>query len=108
MPPHPPPKVKKWGEADERILYYELFRTDAVDIADTLIVNIERVCLAHFKHRSSKNFRRNYRNYIARLELEDTYHGTRQRAAEEGKLRVCFMIFILFVSTCTYQFPRHH
>jgi hypothetical protein len=95
MPRPPTPKVKKWGEADESILY-ELLRTDQIDIEDTSLETIERIRLEHFQHRSSENFRRNFRNYITRLGLEDAYHGARQRAAEEGKLRVCFMLFILF------------
>jgi len=95
MPLHPPPKVKKWGEADESILY-ELLRNDEIDLEDTSLETIERIRLAHFRHRSTENFRRNYRKYIARLILEDAYHGARQLAAEEGKLRVCFMLFILF------------
>ena len=89
MPRPPTPKVRNWGEADEEILY-ELIRSGAVDIDDTSLENIERVRLAHFQQRSSENFRQNFRNYAARLDLEEAYHGARQRAAEEGKLRVCF------------------
>jgi hypothetical protein len=92
MPRPPTPKVKKWGEADESILY-ELLRNDEIDLEDTTLETIERIRLDHFQHRSSENFRRNYRKYIARLILEDAYHGARQRAAEEGKLSVCFIIF---------------
>jgi hypothetical protein len=95
MPPHPPPKAKKWGDADEKLLY-DLVRSGAVDIDDTSIVNIERVRQEYFKQRDSYNFRRNFRNYAARLDLEESYRGSRQRAAEEGKLRVCFL-FVNFV-----------
>jgi len=90
MPRPPTPKVRNWGEADEEILY-ELIRSGAVDINDTSLENIEHVRRAHFQQRSSENFRRNFRNYAARLDLEEAYHGARQRAAEEGKLCVCFI-----------------
>ena len=93
MPRPPTPKVKKWGEADESILY-ELLRNDKIDIKDTSLETIKRIRLDHFQHRSSEKFCRNYRKYIACLILEDAYHGARQSAAaEEGKLSVCFMIF---------------
>ena len=92
MPRPPTPKVKKWGEANESILY-ELLRNDEIDVEDTLLETIKRIRLDHFQHRSSEKFRRNYRKYIARLILEDAYHGARQHAAEEGKLSICFMIF---------------
>jgi hypothetical protein len=49
--PHPPtPKVKKWGDVDEEILY-NLIRTGAIDIDDTSLENIERVRRAHFQQR---------------------------------------------------------
>ena len=92
MPPDP--KVKKWGKSDEKILY-DLTRTGVIDIDDLSNENIERVRLAHFSHRSSKNFRRNFRNYSARLDLEESFIGARRRAAEEGELRVCF--YLLFI-----------
>ncbi len=95
MPRPPTPKVRNWGDADEKILY-DLIRSGAVDIDDTSLQNIERVRQEYFQQRSSENFRRNFRNYAARLDLEESYRGSRQRAAEEGKLRVCFL-FVNFV-----------
>ncbi len=92
MPPDP--KVKKWGKADEKILF-DLTRTGAIDIGDISIENIERVRLAHFSHRSSKNFRRNFRLYPARLDLEESYIRVRRQAAEEGESRVCRLLCLL-------------
>ena len=92
--PLDPPKVKKWGKADEKILF-DLIRTGAVDIDDLSLENIEQVRQAHFSHRSSANFRRNFRDYAARLDLEESFIGARRRAAEEGELRVCF--YLLFI-----------
>ena len=90
MPRPPTPKVRNWGDADEKILY-DLIRSGAVDIDDTSLQNIERVRQEYFKQCDTYNFRRNFRNYAARLDLEESYRGSRQRAAEEGKLRVCFL-----------------
>jgi len=88
-PPMPPdPKVKKWGKSDEKILY-DLTRTGVIKIEDISAENIERVRQAHFSHRCAKNFRRNFRNYSARLDLEELFIGARRRAAKEGELRVC-------------------
>ena len=87
MPLNPPPKAKKWGQADEDILY-ELLKYDEIDIGDTSLATIERIRRAHFQHRSSENFRGNFRNYVDRYDLEHSYRGARQRAAEEGKLSV--------------------
>ena len=42
MPPHPPPKVKKWGQVDEDMLY-ELIQNDVIDIDNLSIANIERI-----------------------------------------------------------------
>ena len=51
MPLNPPPKAKKWGQADEDILY-ELLKYDEIDIGDTSLATIERIRWAHFQHRS--------------------------------------------------------
>ncbi len=97
MPPDPP-KVKKWGKADEKILFDHI-RTGAVDIEDLSLKNIEQVRREFFSHRTSENFRRNFRDYAARLDLEESFHGARRRAAEEGKSRVCLpIIFIILLS----------
>ncbi len=47
-------------------MLYELIQNDVIDIDDLSIANIERIRLAHFQHWSSKNFCRNFRNYVAR------------------------------------------
>ena len=89
------PKVKKWGKADEKILFDHI-RTGAIDIEDLSLTNIEQVCRDYFSHRTSENFRHNFRDYAARLDLEESYHGARRRAAEEeGKMRVCLPLFIV-------------
>ena len=97
MPPDPP-KVKKWGKTDEKILLDHI-RTGAVNIEDLSLNNIEQVRREFFSHRTSENFRRNFRDYAARLDLEESFHGARRRAAEEGKSRVCLpIIFIILLS----------
>ena len=101
MPLNPPPKAKKWGQADEDILY-ELLKYDEIDIGDTSLPTIERIRRAHFQHRSSENFRRNFRNYVARYDLEHSYRGARRRAAEEGKLSVCFVLIFNSISLDSY------
>ena len=103
--PSDPPKVKKWGKADEKILF-NLIRTGAVDIDDLSLPNIEQVRQAHFSHRSSANFRRNFRDYAARLDLEESFIGARQRAAKEGELRVCLPSFIIVIMLFTHLLPR--
>jgi hypothetical protein len=90
VPRPPTPKVRNWGDADEKFLY-DLIRSGAVDINDTSLEIIKRVRQEYFQQRSSKNFCRNFGNYAARHDLEESYRGSRQRAAKEGKLRVCFL-----------------
>jgi len=92
--PQDPPKVKKWGKKDEEILFNHI-RTGAVDIDDLSLENIERVRSEYFSHRTSENFRRNFRDYAARLDLEESFHGARRREAEEGKSRVCLPLLIV-------------
>ena len=92
--PQDPPKVKKWGKADEKILFDKI-RTGAVDISDLSLANIERVRRDYFSFRDSVNFRRNFRDYAAKLDLEESVHGARRRAPEEGKSRVCLPLFIV-------------
>ena len=106
MPPDPP-KVKKWGKADEKILFDHI-RTGAVDIEDHSLANIERVRAAYFSHRTSENFRRNFREYAARLKLEESIHGARRRAAEEGKSRVCLPLVYcrMIIIYLPYVSPR--
>ncbi len=77
MPRPKTPKVKKWGELEEDTLY-NLVRKGVIDIDDTTLANIERIRQAHFEGRSSENFRRNFRNYVARLDLEESYRGARR------------------------------
>ena len=101
MPLNPPPKAKKWGQADKDILY-ELLKYDEIDIGDTSLPTIERIRRAHFQHRSSENFRRNFRNYVARYDLEHSYRGARRRAAEEGRLSVCYVLIIKSISLGIY------
>jgi hypothetical protein len=100
MPCPPTPKVRNWGDANKAILY-ELIRSGAVDIDGTLLANIKRVRQEHFQQRLSKNFRFNFCNYTARLDLEESYCGARQRAGEEGKLRIC-LLFVYFVYPVIY------
>ena len=89
----PPKATKKWGQAD-RDLLAKLIHRQLVDITDTSLDNIERVRIAHFRHRDPKNFCRNYRDYLAAFDLEVEYSGAR-RCVSGGKLRRVFSAFFI-------------
>jgi len=78
MPLNPPPEAKKWGQADEDILYELVKYYNEINIGDTSLATIEHIRRAHFQHRSSENFCRNFRNYVARYDLEHLYRGARR------------------------------
>ena len=86
MPPKATSKAKKWGEPDKDHLY-DLIQTGQVDIGDLSLENIEAVRQEHFRHRSVKNFRRNFKDFSAAFDLEAEYRGARRIGGGEGKLR---------------------
>ena len=87
----PPKATKKWGQAD-RDLLAKLIHRQQINITDTSLNNIEQVRIAHFRHPDPKNFRRNFRDYLAAFDLEVEYSGAR-RCESGGKLRRLFSVF---------------
>ena len=83
MPPKETTKTKKWGQAD-RDLLADLTNRQLVDITDTTYPNINQVRDLHFRHRDKKNFRRNFREYLAAWDLEIEYSGAQRNG---GKMR---------------------
>ncbi len=87
MPPKP--RTKQWGHEDKKCLF-NLVKTDAIDITDTSLKNIQGVQQAYFSHWVSRIFRRNFCNFVASLNLETEYSSARQHKA--GKLRILYFI----------------
>ena len=81
MPPTATTKTKNWGQAD-RDLLVDLTNRQLIDITDTTYQNIEQVRDLHFWHRDKKNFRKNFRNYLAAWDLEIEYSGARRNEGE--------------------------
>jgi hypothetical protein len=90
MPPTPKVQTKQWGKADKKH-HADLISVGDVDISDTSYLNIEAVGLEYFKHHDVRNFRRNFRDFAASLDLETEYTGARQR--EAGKVAIFFLYF---------------
>jgi CHASE1-domain containing sensor protein len=72
----PPTKANNWGKADKQYLT-DLVSAGDVNISDISHPYIKSVRFEFFKHRSSKNFRRNFRDFAATLDLETEYTGVR-------------------------------
>ncbi len=89
----PTKATKNWGQADKDRLS-DLINAHQINITDTTLPNIEQVRLAHFWHRDSINFRRNFRDYLAARDLEVEYSGVRHNKGGEGKLRRMILIII--------------
>ena len=75
--------TKKWGKADKAALSRLIDDRD-VDIFDTSTANIDSVGAAHFPHREKRNFRRNFRDFVAVNALELEYSGARRRQRGES------------------------
>ena len=93
MPPKATTKTKKWGQSDKDNLT-DLIQAGLVDIEDLSLENIEAVHQEHFRHRSVKNFRRNFKDFSAAFDLEAEYRGARRIRGGEGKLRRMELIII--------------
>ena len=93
MPPKATTKTKNWGQSDKDNLT-DLIQAGLVDIEDLSLENIEAVRQEHFRHRSVKNFRRNFKDFSAAFDLEAEYSGARRNEGGEGKLRHMILITI--------------
>jgi hypothetical protein len=82
MPNHPPGEVtvKKWGKVD-RIALTDLIKEGEVDITNLTSAYIDKVNSDFFPHRDKRNFRRNYRDFVAAWDLEAEYSGARRQAS---------------------------
>jgi hypothetical protein len=63
-------KTKKWGWGQsDRDLLADLIQAGLIDIEDLSLENIDAVRQEHFRHRSIKNFRRNFKDFSAAFDL---------------------------------------
>ena len=93
MPPKATTKTKKWGQSDKDNLT-DLIQAGLVDIEDLSLDNIDTVRQDHFRHRSVKNFRRNFKDFSAAFNLEAENSGARRNEGGEGKLWRVILITI--------------
>ena len=95
MPDLPP---KKWGKVDKAALQ-DLIDDGTVDVNDLSSRTIDAIHDEYFRHREKKNFRRNFRNFIAANALETESSGARRR--QQGDLSRCLYIFYNIILTPT-------
>jgi hypothetical protein len=69
IPPKATTKTKKWGQSDKDNLT-DLIQAGLIDIEDLSLDNIVTVCQEHFRHRSVKNFCRNFKDFSAAFDLK--------------------------------------
>ena len=87
------PQTKKWGAVDRAALR-TLINEGIVEIDDLSVNYIDGVWDEYFRHRDPRNFRRNFRDFVAAYLLELEVEGARRRE-QEGKSFVfdcCFNI----------------
>ena len=87
MPDLPP---KKWGKVDKAALQ-DLIDDGTVDVSDLSVRTIDAIRDEYFRHREKKNFRRNFRDFIAANALELEYSSARRR--QRGESSRCLLIF---------------
>jgi len=87
----PPKATKNWGQVDKDLLA-NLVNRQLIDITDTTHQNIEEVRDLHFRHCNKRNFRRNFRDYLAAWDLEIEYSGGRRNG---GKMRCLILLIYL-------------
>ncbi len=105
LPPPPMPpnsKGKQWGPADKKFLL-DLIRDNCMNILDTSLQNIEDVRLEYFSHWNPRNFRQNFRDFAALLDLETEYTSARQHKA--GKVVMSFFFSNVDCQLICYLFP---
>ncbi len=97
MPQATQSQSASWGKQDKASLH-ALIIQGKVDIEDTSFRNIDSIQARYFPHRTVRNFRRNFKDFSLAFNLDKELDGARVRAAqyEEGKMSVCFELFILF------------
>jgi hypothetical protein len=93
MPPKKAKSTKNWGQAD-RDLLANLTNRQLIDITDTTCQNIEQVRDLHYRHHDKKNFRNNFRNYLAAWDLKIEYSGARRNDGEGNMRRLILLIFL--------------
>jgi hypothetical protein len=93
MPPKATTKTKKWGQSDKDNLT-DLIQARLVDIEGLSIDNIDTVCQEHFRHRSVKNFCRNFKDFSSAFDLEAEYSGAQRNEGGKGKLWGMILIII--------------
>ena len=99
--------TKNWGQADKDLLN-KLINRQLIDITDTPHLKIEQVRLAHFCHRNTVNFYRNFREFLAAWDQELKYSGA-QRREGRGKMGCLFLLFFcLLACPLTHHLPPPH
>ena len=85
MPPKPKekPPTKKWGAVDRATLR-TLINKGIVEIDNLSVAYIDGIWDEHFSHRDPRNFRCNFRDFVAAFLLELEFEGAR-RQEQEGK-----------------------
>ena len=86
-------KTKKWGQSDKDNLT-DLIQVGLVDIENLSLDNINTVRQDHFRHRSVKNFRQNFKDFSAAFNLKTEYSSARRNKGGRGKLRCMVLIII--------------
>ena len=69
---------KSWGKVDKAALS-KLILEGLVDITVTSLPNIDAIQEEYFPHRKRKNFHRNFRDFAAAWDLEETLKGARSK-----------------------------
>ncbi len=90
MPDLPP---KKWGALQD------LIDDGAVDVNDLSTRMIDAIHDEYFCHREKKNFRRNFRDFVAANALKTEYSGAKRR--QRGELSRYLSIFYYIILTPT-------
>ena len=89
MPDLPP---KKWGKVDKAALQ-DLIDDGTVDVNDLSARTIDAIRNEYFRHLEKKNFRRNFRDFVAANALETEDSGARRW--QRGESSCCFYFFII-------------
>jgi hypothetical protein len=69
---------KSWGKVDKAALA-KLITDGDVDITDTNLANIDTIREEFFPHRDRRNFHRNFRDFAAAWDLENSLTGIRSK-----------------------------
>jgi hypothetical protein len=95
--------MKNWGKADKAALLL-LIQDGSISAKDNRTEYIDWVGSEFFRHHQLRNFRRNFRNFIALYNAEAEHNGARRR--EEGKLsRLLLVVVSSLYLTCSLSPP---